>query len=241
MSLKLCSRKLFRWHVTSSKWQVASGRLSALRSSLLSVFTWLVAPDLTAFIFWLLLALLVGLFYLAVSAWGFGFVGFPLDDAWIHQTYARNLAETGQLAFVPGVTSAGSTAPLWSVLLSLGYVLGLPYQFWTYGLGLGLLALTGRTAARLSQRLFPEHRWLGGLTGLFCLLEWHLVWAALAGMETILFVWLSLFLVERYLANEPMAPAITNSKPITQNSKPKDFGLGLIGGGISFFMPTTVS
>ena len=36
--------------------------------------------------------------------------GFPLDDSWIHQTYARNLAQTGQWAFVPGVPSAASTS-----------------------------------------------------------------------------------------------------------------------------------
>jgi len=38
--------------------------------------------------------------------------GFPLDDAWIHQTYARNLVEFGQWAFIPGKLSAGSTAPV---------------------------------------------------------------------------------------------------------------------------------
>ena len=70
------------------------------------------APRTTYFLLrtplpWLLLALLPGLFYLAVSTYGFGFTGFPLDDAWIHQTYARNLAEEGQLAFVPGLASAG--------------------------------------------------------------------------------------------------------------------------------------
>jgi hypothetical protein len=151
---------------------------------------------------WLGLALLVGLFYLLASAWGFGYLGFPLDDAWIHQTYARNLARSGQLAFTPGVTSAGSTAPLWSVLLSLGYLLRLPYLAWTYGLGLACLGLTGWTVARLGWRLFPRQRRVGLLAGLFCLLEWHLVWAALSGMETILFVWLSLLLVERYKAEE---------------------------------------
>ena len=95
--------------------------------------------QLKTFFFWLGAALLVGLFYVAMSAWVFGFTGFPLDDAWIHQTYARNLAQTGQLAFTPGLTSAGSTAPLWSALLSGGYLLRIPFHIWTYGLGILLL------------------------------------------------------------------------------------------------------
>ncbi len=163
---------------------------------------------------WIGGALLLGLFYLAVAAWGFGYTGFPLDDAWIHQTYARNLARSGQLAFTPGQPSAGSTAPLWSFLLSLGYLLGLPYALWAYGLGLLFLGLTGWSAARLSVRLFPEARQASLWVGLFCLAEWHLVWAAVSGMETSLFIWLSLFLVERYTkimsesANERMSDTI---------------------------------
>ncbi|MCB0214306.1 MAG: hypothetical protein KDJ52_33515, partial [Anaerolineae bacterium] len=155
---------------------------------------------------WLAVALLPGLFYLAVSAWGFGFSGFPLDDAWIHQTYARNLAESGQLAFVPGVPSAGSTSPLWSLLLSVGYVVGIPFKAWTYGLGLVCLGLTGWSAARLCHTLLPETPWAGPAAGLFCVFEWHLVWAAVSGMETILFVWLSLFLMDRYLVVALAAP-----------------------------------
>jgi hypothetical protein len=150
---------------------------------------------------WLALALCLGLFYLAISAWQFGFVGFPLDDAWIHQTYARNLALSGQMAFTPGVPSAGSTSPLWSLLLSLGYLLRLPFHLWTYGLGLLFLGLTGWTVNRLAVRLFPDSPGLGLWTGLFAVFEWHLIWAAVSGMETILFVWLSLLLVERYLAS----------------------------------------
>jgi hypothetical protein len=61
--------------------------------------------------------------------------GFPLDDAWIHQTYARNLAQTGQWAFTPGIPSAGSTAPLYTVILAVGYVLGVDYRLWAYVVG----------------------------------------------------------------------------------------------------------
>ena len=46
--------------------------------------------------------------------------GFPLDDAWIHQTYARNLAERGEWAFLPGEPSAASTSPLYTALLATG-------------------------------------------------------------------------------------------------------------------------
>ena len=52
-------------------------------------------------------------------------LGFPLDDSWIHVTYARNLALTGQWAFRLGHSSAGSTSPLWTLLLTPGFWLGL--------------------------------------------------------------------------------------------------------------------
>lgn len=168
---------------------------------------------------WIGLALLVSLFYLGVAWWSFGVSGFPLDDAWIHQTYARNLARSGQLAFVPGLPSTGSTAPLWTLLLSIGYFLGIPFKLWTYGLGVISLGLTGWSMAQLGRRLFPEQRRVGLWAGLFCLFEWHLVWAAVSGMETILFVWLSLFLFERYLAVESSGP-----------NWRKDVGLGILGG-----------
>ncbi len=180
-------------------------------------------------VFWLAIALMLGLFYLVVAAWGYGAGGFPLDDAWIHQTYARNLANSGQLAFVPGVPSAGSTAPLWTLMLSVGHLPGISYKLWTYGLGIVCLGLTGWTVKRLAGLLFPKQQNVGLWAGLFCVFEWHLVWAAVSGMETILFVWLSVLLVERYLAGQFPQSA--------KNGGWRFFWLGMTGGLLMLTRP----
>lgn len=65
-------------------------------------------------------------------------LGFPLDDAWIHQTYARNLALWSEWAFIRGQPSAGSTAPLWSAILAMGYLLKVNLYLWTFSRRLGI-------------------------------------------------------------------------------------------------------
>lgn len=113
-------------------------------------------------------------------------VGFPLDDAWIHQTYARNLADLGEWSFIPGAPSAGSTSPMWTFMLSLFHLVTdqVPYAL-TFLLGaVCLLALASlgelffRRATRIQTSL--------PLAGLFLAMEWHLVWAGASGMETVL-------------------------------------------------------
>ena len=143
-------------------------------------------------------ALFSALLYLGWS-YSYGSLGFPLDDAWIHQTYAHNLARYGQFAYVPGQPSAGSTAPLWTLLLSVGYFLQLDFKMWAYCLGLVLQTLTAWAAYRLASRLWPQQAKVAFFAGLFCALEWHLVWAAFSGMETMLFTLLALLLMERSL------------------------------------------
>jgi hypothetical protein len=127
-------------------------------------------------------------------------LGFPLDDPWIHQTYARNLVRTGRLVYTAGQASAGSTSPLWTLLLSLGRFVGLGPLPSAYGLGILGWLLLARISVVLTRRLFPRERDMAPLVGLACLLEWHLAWAAFSGMEITLFASLSLLLVERYIA-----------------------------------------
>ncbi len=117
--------------------------------------------------------------------------GFPLDDAWIHQTYARNLALRGEWSFFPGQTSGGSTAPLWSALLAIGFLVRLAPYIWTYSLSavtLWSLAVLGESVVRrLVSSYRPRIPWVGAALAL----EWHLVWAANSGMETLLFALLA--------------------------------------------------
>ena len=114
--------------------------------------------------------------------------GFPLDDAWIHQTYARNLAQYGEWAFIRGITSGGSTAPLWTLLLVPGYLFGDFYYAWTVGLGVISLFLTAIFCMKIAAKQFSNNVLAILLSGLVVVLEWHLLWAALSGMETIFYV-----------------------------------------------------
>ncbi len=111
--------------------------------------------------------------------------GFPLDDGWIHQTYARNLAERAEWSFVPGEPSAASTSPLWTALLVPFHFLGpVPGALLLGGVA---LAAAGIFGARLADGLFPDVPRAGWAAGIGVIAEWHLIWAAGSGMETALF------------------------------------------------------
>ena len=122
-----------------------------------------------------------------------GGTGFPLDDAWIHQTYARNLALTGQWEYIPGETSAGSTSPLWTLLLSIGFLIGLKNPvIWSAILSTiffyGMVVMFYKILCRMTGATS-----IGCLAGsLLLALEWHLLWSSGSGMETILYCFLVL-------------------------------------------------
>ena len=118
-------------------------------------------------------------------------VGFPLDDAWIHQAYARNLGLHGMMAFSPGQPSTGSTSFGWTVLLAAGYRLDLPFLPWTYLLGSSFAIGTALAAAYLSWTYFKSLV-NATLVAILCILEWHLAWASVSGMEIGFFTALTL-------------------------------------------------
>ena len=152
------------------------------------------------FIVVLILAAGVVVLYIGVAS--LSKPGFPLDDSWIHQTYAKNLAETGQWQYGPGMFSNGSTSPLWTFLLSIGYFLGLPFLWWTFFLGWLCLAWIAISAMGLWDALWPEYESGAIWIGLAIVLTWPLVWAAASGMETLLFTALVLQILRSYASPE---------------------------------------
>src|SRR6185436_8717270 len=77
-----------------------------------------------------------------------GVPGFPLDDSWIHLHFARNLAEGAGFSYNPGHAVAGSTAPLWTVLLAAAAVVAGASALVTKVVGTAL----GIAAAILTRR-----------------------------------------------------------------------------------------
>jgi hypothetical protein len=130
-------------------------------------------------------ALVAVLFYLLVSALIFR-IGFPLDDSWIHLTYARNFAEHGEWAYRLGERSAGSTSPLWTALLAIGFLLNLAPFVWTYFLGWVVLTLMAIHAENVARKLVGSYKPRLPWVGLFFVFAWHLTWSAVSGMETLL-------------------------------------------------------
>ena len=114
-----------------------------------------------------------------------GASGFPLDDSWIHLHFARNLAEGAGFAYNPGTLVAGSTAPLWTLLLAAG------------ALVFGASAVTVKTigvasmlgAALLSRRAalaWGASRGVALAAAVALVWMGPLVWGALSGMEVCL-------------------------------------------------------
>jgi hypothetical protein len=111
-----------------------------------------------------------------------GFRSFPLDDSWIHLHFARNLAEGWGFAYNPGVPVAGSTAPLWTLLLAGAFAVAGSAPGWAKGLGIAAALATALLTRRLVW-LWTGSRALALSGGIVAAVSGPLVWGALSGME----------------------------------------------------------
>lgn len=136
-----------------------------------------------------------------------GDVGFPLDDSWIHLTFARNLAAGEGLSYQDGRLVTGSTAPLWTAFLSLAFLLpGSPLP-WAKALGVACYLLLLPATYRLGRELGLSRGFAASATAMTALTSW-LLWSALSGMEIPLFSLLSVFGTTLHLRERRRAGAL---------------------------------
>jgi len=139
-----------------------------------------------------------------------GDLGFPLDDTWIHLQFARNLAVGDGLSYNPGELITGSTAPLWTGLLSVFFLLpGSPF-IWVQALGIALFVAGCWVTFRLACALGLSQGWSLVAACLAACTSW-LVWSALSGLEIPLFVFLSVGGIVLHIRErvEPQRPPLS--------------------------------
>jgi len=133
--------------------------------------------------------------------------GLPLDDGWIHATYARNLARHGQLCLNPGEPSTGTTSFLWTGLLAALRAVGCGPVLAPVALGLALSATVVVCCFLVVRGAGVADGWALA-AGASCALLGPLVWIGLSGMEATMFVALGLVAVLCRWRGRPLAAGV---------------------------------
>ncbi|MBL8145696.1 MAG: hypothetical protein JNL34_04850 [Anaerolineae bacterium] len=111
----------------------------------------------------------------------------PLDDAYIHLQYARQLAAGQPYVYNPGLPpTSGATSFLYPYLLAAGALAGadgLTLGIWAIVLGAAALALAGWLILRIGLAVGAPF-WPSALVGLSWALSGAALWHAASGMET---------------------------------------------------------
>jgi len=131
---------------------------------------------------------------------------FPLDDTYIHLVYARNLAQGWGFSFNQGEPSMGTTSPLWVMILSLFFRLGLDIYYSTIFFSLILFFCCGLLVGLITKDLLSdipgegeriEYPLVLFSTSMY-LLNGNIHWYLFSGMETLLVHFFSLLSIYLY-------------------------------------------
>jgi hypothetical protein len=119
-------------------------------------------------------------------------LGFPLDDAWIHSVYAREIAHSFTYAYNPGIPATGATSQLWPLILApLQWLAPTDLAYTAFAKMLGFVlhfVASVWLADTLARRPAPSNQrgrcvMEGAAAGALVALHPDLVAASLSGME----------------------------------------------------------
>jgi len=116
---------------------------------------------------------------------------FPLDDPWIHLTFAKNLIQYFSFSyFKDEMVTAGSTSPLYTILISFGFLITNNEMVLSYIVGILFFVLSSLAFYKLSSFEFLKENILAMLcVGIFIIDKW-INFIAVSGMETTMFIFI---------------------------------------------------
>lgn len=151
--------------------------------------------------------------------------GFPLDDSWIHQVFARNLALHGSWGFPTGEHSAGTSGILWTLILAANYSLfGLAPS--TYTALVNVLMMAGCCGAFYGLlRGDGMDRPAAAALALLPPLLGNTSWLAASGFESLLIVFWSITAVALWRMESPWTGLVVALAVMT---RPECLGLPIV-------------
>lgn len=130
----------------------------------------------------------------------FALHGVPLDDVWIHQVYARSIADGHPFEYNPGEHETGSTSPLWVVLLAPVHLFGLPINLTAKVFCILFTTMAGIAGYKLARIIGMD---IAGCLFMFIFpLLPYFTFAAVSGSEVPLFILLSLLTITLALSKK---------------------------------------
>lgn len=131
-------------------------------------------------------------FYYCYSAFkANNFLSFPLDDPWIHLTFARNIIEYFSFSYFKNESvTAGSTSPLYTLIVAIGFLITKNEMILSYVLGVSFFALASFYFYKLSLSEFKNEYVLCLLFSLVFIFDYWINFISLSGMETTLFIFM---------------------------------------------------
>ncbi len=120
-----------------------------------------------------------------------GGFGFPLDDPWIHLTFAKNLVDYHSFSYFKNeMSTAGSTSPIYTLFLAAGFFITSNEMILSYVLGIAFLILSSVFFYKLSSYDFGKEGVYALLVTAVFLADKWMNFISVSGMETTMFIFI---------------------------------------------------
>ena len=147
----------------------------------------------------LVLPLFTAYYYYETAFSTYQVLSFPLDDPWIHLTFAKNIVEYFSFSYYKNeIVTAGSTSPLYVFIAAAGFLITNNEMILSYVLGTLFFALSSFFFYKIALKEFSNDILLSLLVCFVYIFDYWMNFIAVSGMETTLFILLIILGVYLY-------------------------------------------